>query len=357
VNAVELYFAQRELILTEQDGKHDAINDWYQQDLNEHLTAIKTVNAVRLDSEISIDNIILGKYTTVSLRETVTYLVNGANKSEIIQHELILIGSNNTYTMMDDAYYESVTNFASCAYIPTNTISPLATGDGSALCIIQVAQNEVGYIEGDGNTSIYGKYFGKNGKDWCVMFVVWCAIHADVPLSVIPNIHGTHEFYQFFDNKNHFNLAPSEGGSPNPIAGDIIFFRGADTNEDGIRDAFTGHVGIVTGYSGSTVYYIDGNGYPNYNCVQNATTSINSYLVVGFGRPQYSKSSHTSNTWKTNASQHWKACENCNTITVKKTAHSMYTDPLSGATYCTICNYGRDAVINRMKHKPIILDS
>lgn len=156
INTIELYFNQRELILTEQVGNLDAINDWYQQDENKHLAAIKAANAVRIDSTITIEDIIFGKYTTVSLLETVAYLINGTNHSEIIAHDLILIGSNVTFTVLDDAYYESITNFASCSYVPSSTVSPLATDDGSSLCIVNVAQNEVGYSEESYGYTKYG---------------------------------------------------------------------------------------------------------------------------------------------------------------------------------------------------------
>lgn len=350
-NAIEVYFNQRELILTEQAGDCSAINDWYQQDENKHLAAIKAANAVRIDSTITIEDIIFDKYTTVNLLETVAYLINGTTHSEIIAHDLILIGSDVTFRVMDDAYYESITNFASCSYVPSSTVSPLATDDGSSLCIIHVAQNEVGYSEESYGYTKYGAAQGKPYYDWCVMFVSWCAREADVHESVIPIEAGTGNFWRFFDEKGNFHESPSGGGNPTPQAGDIIFFR--PTNPDAIAS----HVGIVTGYSGSTVSYIDGNGGSDTNAVHNRTISINAYSILGFGRPQYIKNTHTTSYWQMDELRHWKACENCNAITVSKSVHSMYTDPFSGTTYCTVCPYGRSVAINRIKNVPIALDS
>lgn len=357
VNAVELYFAQRELILTAQNRNLDAISDWYQQDELKHFAEITKTNVNRIDSTILIENICLGDYTTVSLQETITYNINGNSYTEVIEHELILIGANNTFTVIDDAYYEQATNFASCSYIPANLSSTLATGDGSSRCIIQVARNEMGYVEGSGGYTKYGDWFELPYGEWCVMFVSWCANKADIPTSIISKQSGTGHLHDFFMNKNSFTLSPNLGGNPTPQAEDIIFFRGKDKDGDGEPDNFTGHVGIVTGYSGSTVSYIDGNGYPEYNCVKPRSISLYADIIVGFGRPQYSKNNHTSVSWQSNSNQHWKTCENCNSITVQKAAHTMYTEPITGITYCTICNYGRSVDFNRIKNEPIILDS
>ena len=41
--------------------------------------------------------------------------------------------------------------------------------------IVDIALSQIGYKEGSGNNTKYGKWYGMNGAAWCHMFVSWCA--------------------------------------------------------------------------------------------------------------------------------------------------------------------------------------
>ena len=58
------------------------------------------------------------------------------------------------------------------------------TGDQRA-DIIAVAKTQLGYLEGAGNDTKYGVWFGHNRLGWCGIFVTWCARQAGVPTSVL----------------------------------------------------------------------------------------------------------------------------------------------------------------------------
>ena len=160
------------------------------------------------------------------------------------------------------------------------------TGNANA-DLVGIARTQIGYkgssnknnITGANVTSVgdytkYGVYTGTNGQDWCASFVSWCGHEAGIstiknaalagPFSLCSNAYNKGAVVYFNElNSSQSSKADLEKygtkatrGSVTPAVGDLIFFRWSTT---AAQYAFS-HVGIVSKISGSTVYYIDGNG-------------------------------------------------------------------------------------------------
>jgi surface antigen len=166
---------------------------------------------------------------------------------------------------------------------------------GTAAKLVEVAQAEVGTIEGPkDNETKYGKFAKANFQPWCGSFVMWCANQAGVK---VPNCVYTPAGAQAFQkNKTWF-----EGEDAQPQAGDIVFF---DFPGDGV-DRIS-HVGIVVKDNGDgTVTCIEGNTSSDKKGDQRnggeVCLKIRAYkkknrsklkpnlavAIVGFGRPKF----------------------------------------------------------------------
>lgn len=327
-NEVNLYFEQRELFLTGQAGDPSAINNWNQLDECKHLTAMESRAVMRIGSTIGISSVNIDDiYATVLVSETLIYSTGESLFTENITHSLLLVGESISWQVLDDAYCEQATQFTSCSYVaPSSNIAPTAENDGSALCIIKTAQNEVGYQGGENEYSQYGVWYNSPNAPWCVIFVSWCAHHADIPTSVIPKEAGTGNILEFFEDRDQFLPSASRNGTVSPQAGDIIFFVG--------DEATTGHVGIVTSVNGNTVSIIDGNWGDK---VVSRSVNANSTSIYGYGRPAYSSSGHIGSLWFKNSTHHWKTCENCD-ADFNKVAHSSATWNTSSTQHWKVCD-------------------
>ena len=159
--------------------------------------------------------------------------------------------------------YSGSASYASGRYY-TALCSVTLTGDKRA-DIVAIAQSQIGYqegsdsaqlsgeVRGDSNYTEYGRWYGLQDM-WCAMFVSWCAFNAGVPTSVVPK----HSFTvsglnQFISWGRAYTRAEAAAGTYTPQAGDVIYFKSSRNQNK------TNHVGIVTGYSGTTVYTIEGN--------------------------------------------------------------------------------------------------
>lgn len=125
--------------------------------------------------------------------------------------------------------------------------------------LIQIAENEVGYLEKKSNSSLYDKTAnaGKNnytkywaeikpdyqGEPWCACFVTWCFVKAfgqaaakkllkHYPYVYCPTMSGLFTLHA------------------NPKRGDIVIFK---------RSGRFAHTGIVTGVNGDYFTTIEGN--------------------------------------------------------------------------------------------------
>ncbi|MBD5136181.1 MAG: CHAP domain-containing protein [Lachnospiraceae bacterium] len=156
--------------------------------------------------------------------------------------------------------------------------------------IVNIAKSQVGYKEGNNSSQLSGTVKGKNDYTeygrwygmqdmWCAMFVSWCANVAGVKNSVIPKHAKTTTGLQTFKNWGRaYSRSDVAAGKYKPMAGDIIYFKTSRNN------AITNHVGIVTKYSGSTIYTIEGN---SSDKVSEKSYSIGDTKIVYICSPNY----------------------------------------------------------------------
>lgn len=153
--------------------------------------------------------------------------------------------------------------------------------------VVSVAKSQVGYVEGKGNKTKYGKWFGANGAPWCAIFVSWCVYQADLKLypktigqkmlkNIIISTASCPTGAKWFINKGVYKSASSYRV---PRAGDIIYFG---------KGSGYSHVGIVTGTSIKNgvkqVHTVEGNAS---NRVKAKTYKITESKIKGYACPAY----------------------------------------------------------------------
>lgn len=179
--------------------------------------------------------------------------------------------------------------------------------------VIQIALNEVGYLEKKSNNNLdsktanaghknYTKYARdldnikdfyngkKNGYAWCDVFVDWCFVQAfgatkAKKLLCQPSKStgaGCYFSMEFYKRKRQFYTSPKKGDQ-------IFFQQGGEIT----------HTGLVYKVDKTTVYTIEGNTssqegvVPNGGAVAKKSYRINSSYIAGYGRPKYDKSTST----------------------------------------------------------------
>ena len=162
---------------------------------------------------------------------------------------------------------------------------------GTAAAIIEVAQKEVGTIEGPkDNETKYGAFTKANFLPWCGSYVMWCASQSGVK---VPNTVSTVAGAAAFKKMGTWFEADN-GTAPQP--GDILYF---DFPGDGV-DRIS-HVGIcVKDNKDGTVTTLEGNTSGKKTgsqrnggevCEQLRAYKTNKKKVmvsiVGWGRPNY----------------------------------------------------------------------
>ncbi len=300
-----------------------------------HKETLEEENISIFYSEYEIESInISDRDIYVSVLETVTYINNRVTETKEIEHKILMMDSSTRgLVVLSDKYYEEISDFASCAYVPEVTTYGLARSSTYSLEIVNIAAGEDGYVEketnanlydktanaGDKNYTKYGAWYGCNGQPWCAMFVSWCANQAGVSTCIVPKYASCDDGLEKFDERSVFYKGPVYGITFTPQEGDI-FFIGV------IGDAT--HTGIVASVNSSTktMVVIDGN-YGDQ--VTKRTMSFKDSSLLGFARPRYS-ASHMY-ILKYNTSYHWNACSVCGTTTPKQV--HMY----SSLGKCTLC--------------------
>ncbi len=169
--------------------------------------------------------------------------------------------------------------------------------------LLDVARDELGYVEGAGNDTKYGLWAGDRHAAWCAEFVCWCVDQVDqqrqtdLLQTVYPKYSGQNTGRDWFIKRGRFvyrkgnvpewgpqwllgqnhNLQKNEYV---PCPGDLIFF-----SYDAAGD--TEHVALVE-YSAVDergdvmIHVIEGN---NPDRVQRNTYRLNNSQVLGFGTP------------------------------------------------------------------------
>ena len=164
--------------------------------------------------------------------------------------------------------------------------------------IVNVAKSQVGYQEGSSSSKLsgetyggsnyteYGRWYGMQDM-WCAMFVSWCAKVANIPSSIVTYHSYTPTGLQWFKNKGQaYSRSTVASGGYKPQPGDIIYFKSARNSNP------TNHIGIVTSYSGNTVYTIEGNTSSatistNGGAVAAKSYSISNTYIVYICKPAY----------------------------------------------------------------------
>lgn len=328
---INQYFLQREEFLL---GNSDSISSAVPaiaSDESSHMRILEGLNIIYLSSAITINSLTCWDYTAdVMVTEIASYRIDNQLVDETVVHNLcVYMPTAEEIIVASDAYFEVLSNFCSCAYVrPSDNSVDIATlVPGSRYCIVEVAKGEEGVAETGDNVTKYGQWFGSY-DEWCATFISWCAYQSNVSTSVIPRTDGVGAMRVFFQDRNAYYSSYSQGGNTRPNIGDIFFQYGSASSP--------GHVGIVVGIDGNTIYVVDG------NCgkkVSYHTISLTSSDLVAFGKPAYAFGTHTAGTaWSKDSTHHWKHCIHCD-ATINKAVHSFVLEQIGGPYRCSACSY------------------
>ena len=147
--------------------------------------------------------------------------------------------------------------------------TPSLTGDQRE-DIVNIALSQKGYKKNNG--TVYGAWYdsikGTNftNSAWCAMFVSWCANQAGIDQNILTYRSYVPDMVKDFQSRGQWqnrNYIPSRG--------DIIIVNSS------------GHVGIVTGVSGNTVYTIEGNKTSLGSACGTEDYQIGSSYITGYG--------------------------------------------------------------------------
>lgn len=175
--------------------------------------------------------------------------------------------------------------------------------------ILGVALTQVGYVEGSGNRTKYGEWYGMNGEAWCGMFVSWCANQAGIPSSVLPKYARS--------NPEGWGLKRLDGATYRPKPGDLFFKKNLS------------HVGLVYYLDGDYFYTLEGNAgsAPHSVCIRKRL--IKDFY---FGSPNYkggAEHSYTTGYDTTHPHKEYKICSHC--------SDKYYTGKTQSVDTCTEC--------------------
>lgn len=195
------------------------------------------------------------------------------------QFERILSGTPPTHWTEKCRDYRGYYSWTNVSYVSvqedTDEISSdnkhieINTGSETIDTLLDAATGELGFKEGSGNNTKFGKWYGMNNQPWCAMFVSWCADKAEMLGSIIPKYASCKAGVDWYKKEGRFYLR-SEGYLPK--AGDV-FFTSTNNTYNGLS-----HTGLVLAYKDGFVYTIEG----NYN---NGVSSVRRPLgsIYGFG--------------------------------------------------------------------------
>lgn len=157
--------------------------------------------------------------------------------------------------------------------------------------VINVANNEVGYIEkatnaflydktanpGKNNWTKYGEWIKVNGNYWCASFISWCFNQAYG--SAGKTILGT---YSASCETIRGKVTPV----PSPTVGDLVFFKGT-------RHAGANHIALIYYVDDKNIYTIEGNTSGKSGVVDNGGEVARKQYkktyskILSYGRPRY----------------------------------------------------------------------
>lgn len=151
---------------------------------------------------------------------------------------------------------------------------------------VRIAEREAG-VKADSNRNVkYNQWFGMPGQPWCVMFVVWTANQAGIPLEKGSSAQYDVSIKYTASSSACYNWCVANGRfSTTPEVGSLIFIK----NQGSDRNTYPAeHTGIVVGISGNKLITVEGNtGYDSYRygkVQRKETRKISDSNILGYGR-------------------------------------------------------------------------
>ena len=142
---------------------------------------------------------------------------------------------------------------------------------------IDIAYSQLGQVGG----YPYWSFFEHQSRaNWCAMFVSWCAHEAHLDSKdIMPLFVSCKEGINWFYDNDLYTSDISKVKK-----GMIIFFDFDNTEETGVPDGYTDHVGIISKVENNLVYVIEGN-YNDMVCEN--VYPIDYYGFLGLGMIDY----------------------------------------------------------------------
>ncbi len=150
--------------------------------------------------------------------------------------------------------------------------------------VLDIARNEIGYVESYNNNNKFGRELGENNVSWCALFLLHSLIKA--------GFTGYKKYIFEYDYCpkwwNDFRIQNLAVKNPQP--GDIVFYA---FKPELIKLKIPQHVGIVESITDTHIISIEGNtGDPTKSQDDGDGVYRKQRLksfVVGYGRPPYGK--------------------------------------------------------------------
>lgn len=113
-----------------------------------------------------------------------------------------------------------------------------------------MARAELGYREGSGNRTKFGRWYGLDGQPWCAMFTSWCFHQAGMPRSGMTYTAWTPGIYAAA-------RAAGRWSASGPKPGDLVLFSFMKASAS--RPLGISHVGLVEAVGSDGITTIEGN--------------------------------------------------------------------------------------------------
>lgn len=184
------------------------------------------------------------------------------------------------------------------------------TGD-QRVDIIEIARTQLGYLEGPGNDTKYGEWYGYNHIAWCGIYVAWCANQAGVPTSVLARTG--------LANPAAYGLTTEPAGYI-PKSGDLFF-------------AFdNSHVGFVWYVDGNSGYFVSLEGNTTEGGPEGVYSRRHRLTDVKFASPKYQGGGSHNYILGTETDHPHKEFYRCNDC-----GDQYYTGKSGTRGDCTVC--------------------
>ena len=168
----------------------------------------------------------------------------------------------------------------------------------AGLDIVNIAQKQVGFVEGPNNDNIYGTWYGLNHAPYCAMFVSWCFAQANATHLVAAQTPKGFSYCP--DGLAWFQKNKQVIGKYDGLPGDIVFYSFSGNGQPD-------HVEIIVGASKDGITTIGGNTSPDHAVTASQANGNGVYLrhrpylyVMAICRPNYSGSSTPAKSIGTN---------------------------------------------------------